>query len=380
MKKLNVLFGMLTALALLAASLANAAPIPAPPLVNARAYALIDFNSGDILVQGNSRERVEPASITKLMTAYVVFAGLKAGKIHLDDQVFISKRAWRTEGSRTFADVNTHIRLEDLLKGMIVQSGNDASVALAEHVAGSEDAFAELMNHYAASLNMTGTHFMNATGLPDPNHYTTAYDIALLAQAIIREFPEFYRYYSIKEYSYNGITQQNRNKLLWRDPTVDGMKTGYTESAGYCLVTSSLRDNMRLISVVLGTKNEEARIVESQKLLGYGFRFFETRLLYSAAKPIAQARVWKGETQELPLGIKEDLYVTVPRDSTDKIAAETNINPSVLAPVRKGDQLGKLEVKLDGAEVVSRPLVAMQDIPEGGFTRRVADGVMMFFQ
>jgi D-alanyl-D-alanine carboxypeptidase (penicillin-binding protein 5/6) len=236
------------------------------------------------------------------------------------------------------------------------------------------------MNHYAASLNMTGTHFMNATGLPDPNHYTTAYDIALLAQAIIREFPEFYRYYSIKEYSYNGITQQNRNKLLWRDPTVDGMKTGYTESAGYCLVTSSLRDNMRLISVVLGTKNEEARIVESQKLLGYGFRFFETRLLYSAAKPIAQARVWKGETQELPLGIKEDLYVTVPRDSTDKIAAETNINPSVLAPVRKGDQLGKLEVKLDGAEVVSRPLVAMQDIPEGGFTRRVADGVMMFFQ
>jgi len=379
-KKLNVLFGMLTALALLAASLANAAPIPAPPLVNARAYALIDFNSGDILVQGNSRERVEPASITKLMTAYVVFAGLKAGKIHLDDQVFISKRAWRTEGSRTFADVNTHIRLEDLLKGMIVQSGNDASVALAEHVAGSEDAFAELMNHYAASLNMTGTHFMNATGLPDPNHYTTAYDIALLAQAIIREFPEFYRYYSIKEYSYNGITQQNRNKLLWRDPTVDGMKTGYTESAGYCLVTSSLRDNMRLISVVLGTKNEEARIVESQKLLGYGFRFFETRLLYSAAKPIAQARVWKGETQELPLGIKEDLYVTVPRDSTDKIAAETNINPSVLAPVRKGDQLGKLEVKLDGAEVVSRPLVAMQDIPEGGFTRRVADGVMMFFQ
>jgi D-alanyl-D-alanine carboxypeptidase (penicillin-binding protein 5/6) len=355
-------------------------PVPTPPPIEARAYVLMDYNSGDILAQGNARERMEPASLTKLMTAYVVFSGLADGKIHLDDQVFISKRAWQTGGSRTFADVNTRIPLDDLLKGMIVQSGNDASVALAEHVAGSEEAFAELMNHYAASLGMTGTHFMNATGLPDPDHYTTAYDIALLAQAIIRQFPEYYRYYSIKEFSYNGITQHNRNKLLWRDPTVDGMKTGYTESAGYCLVTSSLRDGMRLITVVLGTKDEEARVVESQKLLGYGFRFFETKLLYAASSPITRTRVWRGEVREIPLGITKDLYVTVPRDAVSKIASATNVNPTVLAPVHKGDQLGSIEVKLDGADIVRRPLVAMQDVPEGGFTRRVADRIAMLFQ
>jgi D-alanyl-D-alanine carboxypeptidase (penicillin-binding protein 5/6) len=381
MTKTTMLKGLFAALALLAVELSHAAvPTPTPPTVNARAYALMDYHSGAILAEHASHERMEPASLTKLMSAYVVFAELKDGKITLDDQVFISKRAWRTEGSRTFADVNTRIRLDDLVKGMIVQSGNDATVALAEHVAGSEEAFAELMNNYAASLNMTGTHFVNSTGLPDPNHYSTAYDMALLAQALIRQFPDYYRYYSIKEYSHNGITQQNRNKLLWRDPTVDGMKTGYTESAGYCLVTSSLRDDMRLISVVLGTKDEEARIVESQKLLGYGFRFFETKLLYPASKPITQTRIWQGATQELPLGLESDLYVTIPRSSGDKLASETNVSGDVLAPVRKGDQLGKLEVKLDGASIASRPLIAMQDVPEGGFTRRMADRVMMFFQ
>ena len=381
MKKTSLLHGLFGAAVALAVGLAQAAiPVPAPPTVNARAFALMDFNTGAILAEGNSRERMEPASITKLMSAYVVFSELKSGKVTLDDEVFISKRAWQTEGSRTFADVNTHIRLEDLLKGMIVQSGNDATVALAEHVAGSEEAFASLMNSYAGTLKMSGSHFMNSTGLPNPDHYTTAYDIALLAQAIIRQFPEYYRYYSIKEFSHNGIVQQNRNRLLWRDPTVDGMKTGYTESAGYCLVTSSLRDSMRLISVVLGTKTEDARIVESQKLLGYGFRFYETKLLYAASTPIAHTRVWQGDIQDLPLGVEKDLYITVPRNTADKIAAATNLNSTVVAPIRKGDQLGNIEIKLEGADLTTRPLVAMEDVPEGGITRRVADRVMMFFQ
>lgn len=379
MRKTTLFLGMLAATMMVNLSVA-ALPVPAPPLINARAYALMDFHSGDVLAQGSARERMEPASLTKLMTAYVLFTELKTGKITLDDQVFISKKAWRMEGSRTFADVNTRMRLEDLLKGMIVQSGNDATVALAEHVAGSEESFADLMNSHAAALNMTGTHFVNSTGLPDPNHYTTAYDIALLSQAIIRQFPEYYRYYSIKEYSHNGIIQLNRNRLLWRDPTVDGMKTGYTESAGYCLVTSSQHDDMRLISVVLGTKNEEARIVETQKLLGYGFRFYETRLVYAASTPVARTRIWQGEVEEIPLVLQSDLYVTVPRDSVDKIDSATTVQSEILAPVQKGDELGKLEVKLDGENLVSRPLVAMEDVPAGGLTRRMADRVMMFFQ
>lgn len=294
-------------------------PVPAPPSVEAKAHILVDFNSGQVLAESNSRERVEPASLTKLMTTYIVFSELQRGNLSLTDQVLVSEKAWRTPGSRSFIEVNTRVSVENLLKGVIVQSGNDATVALAEHVAGSEDAFAELMNNYARALNMNDTHFVNSTGLPDPQHYTSAADMAQLLQAIIRQYPEYYTYYSLREHTYNGITQPNRNRLLWRDPSVDGGKTGHTESAGYCLVTSALREDMRLVSVVLGTRSEEARLQESMKLLNYGFRFFETRLVQRAAEPVASSRIWQGEAEQIQLGIEQDLYVTIPRNSADKL-------------------------------------------------------------
>lgn len=373
--------GLLLALALLLAAPARAAiPIPAPPSVDASGYVLVDFNSGHVLVEGNARERMEPASLTKLMTSYIVFNELRLGNVSLDDQVTVSEKAWRTQGSRSFVQVNTRVSLETLLKGVIVQSGNDASVALAEHIAGSEEAFAELMNNYARALNMTGTHYVNSTGLPHPEHYTSAADLALLMQALIRQFPDYYEWYSLKEYTHNGITQPNRNRLLWRDPSVDGGKTGHTDSAGYCLVTSAKRENMRLISVVLGTRSEEARMQETQKLLNYGFRFFETHLLHSAAEPLTKARVWQGEIQEIPLGIEQDLYVTIPRNSRDKLETGFNVNGGILAPIHKGDQLGRLEVRLDGEDIAVRPLIAVRDIVEGSFAQRLTDRVLMFFQ
>lgn len=372
---------MFAAFALMATLPAQAAlPMPAPPTVNANGYLLMDFNSGQIIAEGNSRERLEPASLTKLMTSYIVFNELRLGNVKLTDQVPVSERAWRMPGSRSFIEVNTRVSLENLLKGVIVQSGNDASVALAEYIAGGEDAFADLMNNYARALNMTGTHFVNSTGLPDPEHYTNATDLALLMQALIRQFPDYYQYYSIKEYSYNGITQPNRNRLMTLDPSVDGGKTGHTDSAGYCLVSSAMRDGMRLISVVLGTRSESIRVQETQKLLNYGFRFFDTRLVHKAAEPVTRTRVWQGEIEEIALGIEQDLYVTVPRNVADRLAANYTVNELILAPVTQGTPLGQFDVSLDGESVASRPLIAINDIAEGGFTRRLTDRVLMFFQ
>ncbi len=357
-----------------------AAPIPAAPAVNARAWLLQDFHSGSVLYESNANERMEPASLTKLMTAYIVFNEVSTGNINLNDQVLVSENAWRMQGSRMFIEVNNRVSVEDLLKGMIIQSGNDASVALAEHVAGSESAFADLMNEYARSLNMTGTHYTNSTGLPDPELYTTAHDLSLLTRAMIRRFPEYYKWYSVREFTYNGITQPNRNRLLWRDSGVDGVKTGHTQSAGYCLVTSAERDNMRLVTVVLGTSSEEARMQETQKLLNYGFRFFETRRLFEAGTPVTNVRVWQGAEQEVPLGLEEDLYITIPRNHYDRVNASTSINPMLVAPIQRGEPHGSVEVTLENANIAMRPLIALKTIDEGGFIQRMTDRIMMMFE
>lgn len=354
-------------------------PIPAPPSVAARAYVLMDFHSGDILAQNNADQRMEPASLTKLMTAYAVFKELAAGKIKLTDQAAISEKAWRMEGSRSFVKVNTKVGLEDLLKGMIVQSGNDATVALAEHTAGSEESFVALMNQHAKEIGMEQSHFANSSGLPDPELYVTAADMAKLARALIREFPEYYKWYSVKEYTYNGITQYNRNKLLWRDIGVDGVKTGHTDSAGYCLVASAKQNDMRLISVVLGTESENSRAKESEQLLNYGFRFYETHALYAAGKTLSTARVWKGAGRELPLGLSEEIYVTVPRGQYKNLTAALEVDMRIIAPVGKGERHGAVKVSLGDKVLAERPLVALQDVAQGGWWRRLVDTVKLWF-
>jgi len=364
-----------------AAMLAQAeALMPSPPKLAAKSYVLMDFHSGQFLVRKNPEQRMDPASLTKIMTAYVVFNELKNGNIGLDDKVHISEKAWRTEGSRMFVEVNTEVPVRELLKGMVIQSGNDASVALAEHVAGSEEAFASLMNKHAKRLGMKNTHFVNATGLPHENHYTTARDLALLAQALIRDFPEFYKLNSQKEYRYNGITQYNRNKLLWRNPHVDGVKTGHTKAAGYCLVASAIKDDMRLISVVMNTASEKARATESQKLLKYGFRFFSTHRLYEANKPLTRLPIWKGERSELPVGLSEPLYVTIPRGQYDNLKATMNVEETIVAPVEKGQEFGTVDISLEGKPVAQRPLISLESIPEGGLFTRLKDTVLMLIQ
>ena len=293
--------------------IAAPALIPAPPRVNAKAYFLIDHQSGHVLAERNADKKIEPASLTKLMTAYVVLFEIERGGISLEDEVKISEKAWRMGGSRMFVEVNTHVSVEKLLKGLIIQSGNDATVALAEHIASNEASFVELMNQHAERLGMNATHFNNSTGWPDKNHYTTARDLAKLSQAIINDFPKHYSTYKEKEYTYNNIRQYNRNRLLWLDDRVDGLKTGHTEAAGYCLISSAKQNNMRLISIVTGTTKDDARIAASRKLLNYGFRFFETTLIHKANTEITNMRVWKGEEQQLSLGINEDLYITAPK-------------------------------------------------------------------
>ena len=355
-------------------------PVPGAPEVAARSYILMDFSSGKILAEKNAYERIEPASLTKLMTAYIVFKELEKETIHESDEVVVSEKAWRMPGSRMFIEVNKHVSVKDLLKGMIVQSGNDATVALAEYVAGSEDAFVTLMNNYVEIIGMKGTHFKNSEGLPDPEHYTTAYDMAILTRLLISEFPEYYKLYSIREFTYNNITQPNRNLLLGRDESVDGVKTGHTESAGYCLVASALRDDMRLISVVIGTNSEEARAQQSEKILNYGFRFFETHRLYEANKQLTTAHVWKGNTDELPLGLQEDLYITIPRGQYDDLTETMNIDTNIIAPAKKNQSYGTVEVTLDGENVAQRPLIALRDIAEGGFFQRLTDEIKLFFQ
>jgi D-alanyl-D-alanine carboxypeptidase (penicillin-binding protein 5/6) len=305
---------------------------------------------------------------------------LKSGNITLEDKVTISEKAWRTPGSRMFIEVGKQVSVQDLLQGMIIQSGNDATVALAEYIAGSEDTFAALMNRHAEELGLTGSHFMNSTGLPDAEHYMSAHDIALLAGRLIREFPEYYKWYSQKEFTYNDITQYNRNKLLWRDESVDGVKTGHTESAGYCLVTSAKQEDMRLISVVLGTDSETARADASQALLNYGFRFFETHKLYDGGNQLATSRVWKGETESVSLGIDKPLYATIPRGQYKSLDASMTIDNRITAPVAAGKALGKVHVTLGETVIAEQDLVALQAINEGSFWQRIIDEALLYFE
>jgi len=377
---LGVVLGLLATLLPLSVASAAAMPTPNVPEIAARGYLLLDFNSGQVIAEKNAHEQMEPASLTKLMTAHIVFNELRSGNLQLTTEVLVSEKAWRMKGSKMFIEVNKRVAVEDLLKGMIIQSGNDASVALAEHVAGSEEAFASLMNHHAEKIGMKNTHFVNSTGMPDSDHYTTAHDLALLTKALIAEFPEYYKWYSIKEFTYNDIRQHNRNSLLWRDKYVDGVKTGHTDSAGFCLISSALRDDMRLISIVLGTKSKEARAKESQKLLNYGFRFFETRKLYSANSQLTTSRIWKGATEQLPLGLAEDLYITIPRGRYDKLDASMKIDSQITAPTAKGSQHGTVDISLEGDAVVERPLVALQAIEEGSMLQRLSDEFSLLFE
>jgi len=352
-------------------------PNPSAPTIAAKSYILQDFASGKIIAASNSEQRLPPASITKLMTAYVVSHELEAGNIALSDDVRISEKAWRMVGSRSFIEVNTKVSVEVLLRGMIIQSGNDAAVALAEHIAGSEDTFAQMMNQYAQQLGMFNTNYRNSTGLPDPEHYTTAHDIAILAAAIIRDFPDHYAWYAEKEFTYNNITQHNRNKLLWRDATVDGLKTGHTEEAGYCLTASAERSGMRLISVVLGTRSENARAQETQKLFNYGFRFFESHDLYEAQQKIADTKVWKGETDLVNVGLAESLAVTVPRGRYKELVATSNIQSPIVAPITAGQVLGEVTINLGDELIATRELVALEDINEGSWWRQLIDTILM---
>jgi D-alanyl-D-alanine carboxypeptidase (penicillin-binding protein 5/6) len=364
---------------------AGPGPTPPPPSIDAKSWVLMDYASGQILTGSNEDMRVAPASITKVMTSYAVSAELQHGKIHLDDKVTISEKAWRsggagTDGSTSFLQLNSQVTLKDLLYGMIIQSGNDAAIALAEHTAGSEETFAQLMNQYAQQIGMTGTHYVDASGLPNPEHYTTARDIALLSRALIRDFPEEYKIYAIKDFEWNGIMQHNRNMLLWRDSTVDGIKTGHTSEAGYCLATSALRGDQRLIAVVMGAPSEKSRADDNQELLNYGFRFFETHKLYAKDKPLATPEVWKSSAAMLPLGVADDVLVTLPRGRYGDLKATVDMPARLIAPIPKGQKVGDLKVVLDGKTLVDAPLVALADAPEGGFFKRLSDGVWMWFK
>lgn len=379
-KALALLCGLMLVSVLQTASAAANILIPPAPSVAASSYFLMDFNSGRVLAEYNSDKKLPPASLTKIMTVYVVFRELSNGHLTLDEKVTISKKAWQTPGSRMFVEVNKQVAIEDLLKGVIIQSGNDASVALAEHVAGDESTFAALMNQHAQRLGMANTHFENSMGLPHDNHYTTARDLAKLTQAVIREFPDYYKWDSQKEFTYNNITQHNRNKLLWRDESVDGVKTGYTEAAGYCMVASALRNDMRLISVVMGTASENARANESQSLLNYGFRFFETHRLYEGMASLTEARVWKGDRKKLPLGLLKDLYVTVPRRHFNDLKAETVVDSRITAPIKEGEAVGQLSISLAGNVVVNKSLVALNAVNKGSFIQRLYDEALLLME
>jgi D-alanyl-D-alanine carboxypeptidase (penicillin-binding protein 5/6) len=355
-------------------------PAPAPPVIGASSYLVIDAQTGQELAALDPDTPLPPASLTKLMTTYVVFKALAQGQISLQDEVTISERAWRMPGSRMFVEVGKRVSIEDLLHGVIIQSGNDASVALAEHIAGTEDVFAQMMNQYAQQLGMVSSHFANATGLPAEGHVTTARDLATLARALISEFPEHYSWHSIKEFTFNDITQSNRNRLLWRDPSVDGLKTGHTEEAGYCLVASAERDGMRIISVVMGTASEKARADGTQALLNYGFRFFETRLLFRAGDEVTTARVWKSTNETSRLGVLDDLYITVRRGAYDQLESTIDMPAIIEAPVAAGQPLAELRITLGDDEVLRAPLRALEDNPVGSLWQRARDSVSLMFE
>jgi D-alanyl-D-alanine carboxypeptidase (penicillin-binding protein 5/6) len=364
-----------------AAASAPATTLPPPPQLKARSFIVIDHESGRVLAALEPDSRQEPASLTKLMTAYGVFKALKEGRLKLDDMVTISEHAWRpaTKESLMFVELGKQVSVENLIQGMIVPSGNDATVALAEKVGGSEEAFVQMMNTYAKQLGMTGSHFTNAAGLPDPEHYTTARDTAVLASALIHEFPEYYKWYSQKEFTWNGITQQNRNGLLWRDPTVDGLKTGHTESAGYCLVTSAKRDGMRLVSVVLGTDSMRAREDASSALLNYGFNFFETRRIYAAGEPLTTMRVWKGKQDEAGLTVGRDLYVTSQRGHVSSVKANFELPETLIAPLDRSKSVGKATVVVDGQTIATYDLYPVADVAQAGFLGRAWDSLRLLF-
>jgi len=363
-----------------ASSWAAPKPIPDPPALSATSFFLVDFDSGRVLAEKNPDDHVEPASITKLMTAYLVDKAIAAGDITLDEMVTISEKAWRMKGSKMFVEVGKQVSVEDLLKGLIIQSGNDASVALAEHIAGSESAFAGYMNHQAELLGMTNSNFVNATGWPHENHYSSARDIAILTRAVIREFPLSYQYYKEREYTFNEIRQFNRNRLLWRDETVDGVKTGHTEAAGYCLVASAQRDEMRLISVVLGTDSDKARTQSSQALLNYGFRFYETHQLYGTDEVLQSARIWYGEEEQVSMGVGKDIYITIPRGRYRELDISMEIDREISAPVTQGQQLGQVSITLDEELVLSENIVAMQSVDEGSLFVRAMDSIKLMFR
>ena len=359
-------------------TMAQSALIPSPPQIAGSSYILMDAKSGRIIMESNSHERLPPASLTKMMTAYIVERELDEGRISKTDMVPISVQAWKTEGSRTFVREGTTVSVENLINGVIVQSGNDASVALAEYIAGSEGAFVDIMNQQARLMGMEGTHFENATGLPHNNHYSTAYDLAILARAIINDYPENYPIYAKKSFTFNNIQQPNRNGLLWRDDSVDGLKTGHTKEAGYCLVASAKRDNTRFIAVVMGTSSPKAREQEVQKMLNYGFRYYESERLFRAGQGLMDARVWGGQSDQVAVGLTEDVYVTIPRNTRDELESTVDLDSVIKAPIKVGDELGRVKVSLKGEVLVDQPVLALNEIPEGGFFKRIWDAIKLF--
>ncbi len=359
---------------------AAAASVPAPPQVAASGYVLIDAQTQKVLAEKNSDEQLPPASLTKIMTSYLAAKEIASGRITLDADVPISVHAWRAPGSRMFIREGTTVKLSDLLMGVIIQSGNDSSIAVAEFIAGSEDAFADMMNKQAAELGMTASMFHNATGLPAEGHVTTARDLATLTRALISDYPEHYKLYSMKSFRFNEIDQPNRNRLLWRDRTVDGVKTGHTEEAGFCLVASASREGMRLISVVMGTDSDETRMKESQKLLAYGFRYYQTQKLYDPGVMLKSTEVWYGEQNDVNLGVADPVYVTIPRGRYQDLKAETDIVRVLRAPIAAGEEFGELRVMLGDEVVLKTPLVALNEVPEAGFFKRLWHGIYLFFR
>ncbi|KTC79685.1 D-alanyl-D-alanine carboxypeptidase family protein [Legionella cherrii] len=353
---------------------------PAPPILNAKAYILIDVNSGKIIAEKNSEERLPPASLTKMMTLYVISNALHHEQIHLTDSVRVSRDAWKIGGSRMFIKEGQQVPVEDLLKGIIVDSGNDACVAMAEHVGGTENSFTDLMNQQAQNLGMKNSHFTDSTGLPDPNLYTTAKDLAILGRALIIDFPQYYDWYKQKWFTYNGIRQPNRNRLLWRDNQVDGIKTGHTNDAGFCLVSSAKRDNMRLLAVVLGEPSDSSRADDSEKLLNYGFRFFETHQLYKSGQSISELPLYKGKVDKVTVGLTEDQFITIPTGQYQRLNISTKVPSYLEAPIKKGDKIGDLVVQFDNNVVSTRPLYALQDVESGGFYTRTKDSIRLAFK
>ncbi|GAB7564297.1 D-alanyl-D-alanine carboxypeptidase family protein [Methylobacillus methanolivorans] len=363
------------------AFLAQAADIPQPPALAVKSYQLYDFNSERVIAQQDGASRVEPASLTKIMTAYLAFKALKNGHLTLTQTLPVSVKAWKIEGSKMFIEPNKPVTVDELLHGMIIQSGNDASITLAEGIAGSEEGFAELMNKEAARLGMRDSHYMNATGLPDPQHYTTAHDLALLAAALIRDFPDQYqRLYSVKEYTYNKISQPNRNRLLWLDPYVDGMKTGHTKSAGYCLVTSAKRGDTRMISVVLGAPSDSARATESQKLLNYGFQFYESKLVYKRGAEVSTLKVWKGAENNLVATVAKNVSITLPKGEYARVKAKVVSQQPLVAPVSAGQQVGTIQFILDDKVIAEHKLVAAKNVEVAGIFGRLLDTIKLWFE